>query len=114
MIRHMLICASVAGALVSAGTSTAHAYGMGDALVACVSQDSAVLGAIIDHFVGVCNVKKGAKSACQATEGDPWTCNDKVGPNGPADQPFCFGGEGKLTVKLNASTTVPTCSTGPA
>ena len=107
-MRHLLVttCAAL-GLAALAPARDALAYGPGDALVACVSQDTTVRSTILDHVAKSCGVTRGNKSACAVISGDPWICNKKVGPN-PTDDRSCLSGDGTITFTIGVSTALPT------
>lgn len=105
-MRKLILVPILAAAALAGSRQEAHAYGYGDALVACASQNTAVYKTILTDMATHCGVKLGRKAACQRIAGAPWTCNDKNGPTDIADD-VCFGGQGKIFFKITAQTPMP-------
>ncbi len=106
MSKSLILIASLGAAGATLAPSTANAYDIGDALIACASNDVGVLNRILDGFMQTCDLTKGRKSACAVVSGDPWVCNTKEGPN-PLENLFCYGSEATVRVKIAATTSIP-------
>jgi hypothetical protein len=107
MMKSTVLTASLAVAAATAfAPKPAHAYDVGDALIACASNNLDTLNRILDGFMTSCDLTKGRKNACTVVKGDPWTCNDKLGPT-PLEDQFCYGSAGSVFVEITASTSIP-------
>lgn len=103
MMTKMRSTVALLGAALLLTPTSAHAFDMGNALVACFGGDTDSGTEIMDEAMTECELAAGAKQACAVISGQPWAC---AAPQAsPQGDEICYDDANE--VRITAEITTP-------